>query len=113
MFQACVWLENFLGNYKKCLLVVSHSQDFLNTVVNRIIWLTDCQLKHYTGNYSTFLQLVDSEQKVQQRQWEKQKMDIEKLESYIAKNSANKKTYKSAQSKQKGNCHLKPCTTDI
>eukprot|EP01047_Picozoa_sp_COSAG01_P102542 COSAG01_NODE_32117_length_586_cov_0.870637_1_plen_79_part_01 len=79
-------------------MCVSHSQDFLNTVCNRIVWLSNKTLKHYNGNYSTFCQLVDAEQKVQQRQWEKQQMDIEKLEDYIRKNSANKKTYKSAQS---------------
>jgi ATP-binding cassette subfamily F protein 2 len=48
-----------------------------------------------------FTKLVDAEEKVQSRAWEKQCMDVEKLQDYIRKNSANKKTYKSAQSKQK------------
>ena len=33
--EACVWLEEYLKDYSKCLLAVSHSQDFLNAVCNR------------------------------------------------------------------------------
>ena len=54
--EACVWLEEHLSHYKKCLLVVSHSQDFLNTVCNKIVWLHNKQLRYYSGNYSTFVQ---------------------------------------------------------
>ena len=28
--EACVWLENYLKNYRRIILLVSHSQDFLN-----------------------------------------------------------------------------------
>lgn len=37
--EACVWLENYLSTYDKCLIVVSHSQDFLNGVCTNIIEL--------------------------------------------------------------------------
>ena len=30
--EACVWLEDYLSTYDRCLVVVSHSQDFLNGV---------------------------------------------------------------------------------
>ena len=30
--EACVWLEEYLKEYKKCLILISHSQDFLNGV---------------------------------------------------------------------------------
>ena len=99
--EACVWLEEYLKDYPKCLLCVSHSQDFMNTVCNKIMWLNGGRLKEYSGNYDMFVKLVDAEEKVQSRAWEKQCMDVEKLQDYIRKNSANKKTYKSAQSKQK------------
>jgi ATP-binding cassette subfamily F protein 2 len=35
-------------------MVVSHSQDFLNTVCNKIVWLHNKDLRYYSGNYSTF-----------------------------------------------------------
>jgi ATP-binding cassette subfamily F protein 2 len=48
-----------------------------------------------------YCKLVENEDKVQTTAWNKQVMDIEKLQDFIRKNMANKKTYKSAQSKQK------------
>ena len=35
--EACVWLESKLAEFKKILLMVSHSQDFLNNVCTNII----------------------------------------------------------------------------
>ena len=99
--EACIWLEEHLKKYTKCLFVVSHSQDFMNTVCNRMVWLIDQQLFYYTGNYATFTVVVENENKVNSKAYEKQQMDIAKLLDFIRKNSANKKTYKSAQSKQK------------
>jgi len=38
--EACVWLEQYLASYPHCLMVVSHSQDFMNGVCSNIIHLT-------------------------------------------------------------------------
>ena len=48
--EACVWLEEHLANYSKCLFVISHSQDFLNAVCTHTVldghrllyWAADC-----------------------------------------------------------------------
>eukprot|EP01043_Picozoa_sp_COSAG02_P034662 COSAG02_NODE_2438_length_8864_cov_23.127781_4_plen_126_part_00 len=90
-------------DFTECLIAVSHSQDFLNAVCNRIIWImADKKLmKRYSGNYARFVQITDADSTVQMRAYEKQQMDIAKLDDFIRKNSANKATYKSAQSKQK------------
>ncbi|GFH14362.1 uncharacterized protein HaLaN_10402, partial [Haematococcus lacustris] len=53
--EACVWLEEYLKTYNKCLVVVSHSQDFLNGVTTHTIWITQGKLHYYTGNYDTFV----------------------------------------------------------
>lgn len=43
---ACVWLENYLANYPNTLLMVSHSEDFLNNVCTHTMQLThDGRLK--------------------------------------------------------------------
>ena len=39
-----MWLEQYLAEYKKCLILVSHSQDFLNGVCTHMIWLTQSRL---------------------------------------------------------------------
>lgn len=51
--ESCVWLEEYLArwNPKGILLLVSHSQDFLNGVCTNIIHLFQRRLDYYTGNY--------------------------------------------------------------
>uniref|UniRef100_A0A915K0X4 ABC transporter domain-containing protein n=1 Tax=Romanomermis culicivorax TaxID=13658 RepID=A0A915K0X4_ROMCU len=48
--DACVWLEEELKTYSRILVVVSHSQDFLNGVCTNIIHFDRYKLKYY-GNY--------------------------------------------------------------
>ena len=46
--DACVWLEEELKTYKRILVLVSHSQDFLNGVCSNIIHMTQKKLVTYT-----------------------------------------------------------------
>lgn len=65
--DACVWLETQLANYKRSLLIVSHSQDFMNNVCTNIIHLFQKKLVYYGGNYDTFvrtrLELLENQAK--------------------------------------------------
>lgn len=47
--ESCVWLEETLKKWKRILLLVSHSQDFLNGVCTNIIHMQQKKLKYYTG----------------------------------------------------------------
>lgn len=53
--EACVWLESYLANYPHTLVMVSHSQDFLNNVCTNIFHLTQNKFVYYTGNYDAFV----------------------------------------------------------
>merc|ERR1719311_483612 len=68
--EACVWLEEYLKGYDKCLIIISHSQDFLNNVCTHTIWMTQNQLKYYTGSYDTFVKTVKEDRVVQQKKYE-------------------------------------------
>ena len=70
--EACVWLEDYLKSYKKCLVMVSHSQDFLNGVCTHIIWLTHQKLTYYTGNYDTFCKTVAENEVIQMKKHQKE-----------------------------------------
>merc|ERR1712223_2032204 len=48
--NAVIWLDNYLQNWKKTLLVVSHDQSFLDNVCTDIIHLDQCKLWYYKGN---------------------------------------------------------------
>lgn len=98
--EACVWLEEHLAKYNKCLFVISHSQDFLNAVCTHTVWLHNRSLTYYGGNYATFVKLVEEEERLQLKQYEKQQADMEKLETFVRVNRANG-VATSAKSKKK------------
>jgi len=98
--EACIWLEDHLSRYNKCLFVISHSQDFLNSVCTHTVWLDRLQLTTYGGNYATFCQLVSGEEQVQMKLFQKQQDDIEKLSTFVRVNKANG-VAQSAKSKKK------------
>ncbi|KAK6029661.1 ABC transporter, ATP-binding protein [Ostertagia ostertagi] len=52
--EACVWLEGELSRYKRTLLIVSHSQDFMNGVCTNIIHLFQKKLVYYTDYVARF-----------------------------------------------------------
>ena len=99
--EACVWLEGYLKEYKKCLVMVSHSQDFLNGVCTHIIWLTQGKLTYYTGNYDTFCKTVRENEVIQQKKHEKEQEDIKHIKEFIASCGTYSNLVRQAKSKQK------------
>lgn len=53
--EACVWLEQYLQTYKRILVIISHSQDFMNGVCTKIIHMAQCKLKYYSVSIVIFL----------------------------------------------------------
>ena len=49
------WLIHYLKSLKCTLVVVSHDRDFLDSVVDCVIHLTQKQLRYYPGNYTAFV----------------------------------------------------------
>lgn len=70
--DACVWLEEELKTYTRILVIISHSQDFMNGVCTNIIHFEKRRLKYYGGNYDAFvrtrLELLENQMK--RHNWE-------------------------------------------
>ena len=49
-------LEDFLENFKGCVITVSHDRYFLDRTVSRIFNFEDFHLKQFEGNYSDFIE---------------------------------------------------------
>ncbi|XP_059084746.1 ATP-binding cassette sub-family F member 2-like [Tigriopus californicus] len=100
--EACVWLEEELKNYKQILVMISHSQDFMNGVCSNIIHLDKKVLTSYGGNYDVFvrtrLELLENQAK--RYQWEQDQ--IAHMKNYIARfGHGSAKLARQAQSKEK------------
>ncbi len=48
-------LEDFIENFKGCVVIVSHDRYFLDRTVDRIFHFENNELKRYEGNYTDFL----------------------------------------------------------
>ena len=53
-FEAMIWLENYLMNYRETLLIISHDREILNKTVTHILHMEDRKLNAYTGTYDEF-----------------------------------------------------------
>lgn len=82
--EACVWLESYLQNYPHTLVVVSHSQDFLNNVCTNIIHLKQNKFVYYTGNYDSFVKTKQDVEIDQMKRYHKQQEEIAHIKSFIA-----------------------------
>lgn len=95
------WLTRFLQNYEGAFLLVSHDTTFLNNVVNIIYHLDNGVMTKYTGDYNNFLEMYELKKKQIEQAYVRQQKEIEKIETFIAKNKARIATTTMARSRQK------------
>jgi ATP-binding cassette subfamily F protein 1 len=77
--NAVIWLDEYLQKWKKTLLIVSHDQDFLNSVCQEILHIEDLKLASYKGDYDTFKKAEKDKLKQTIKAWEKQEKRIKEL----------------------------------
>ncbi|XP_057455914.1 ABC transporter F family member 1 [Lotus japonicus] len=100
--EACVWLEESLKNFDRIMVVISHSQDFLNGVCTNIIHMQSKQLKMYTGNYDQYVQTRSELEENQMKQYKWEQEQISNMKEYIARfGHGSAKLARQAQSKEK------------
>ncbi|HBX23288.1 MAG TPA: ABC transporter ATP-binding protein [Desulfotomaculum sp.] len=81
--KSCEWLEEFIGQLDKPMLIISHDRFFLDRAVNKIWELTARGLKMYEGNYSAYRTQKEIELKNMAREYNKQQLKIQHLKQVI------------------------------
>merc|ERR1712137_48276 len=102
--ESCVWLEEYLRrwNPKGILLLVSHSQDFLNNVCTNIMHLANHRLMYYSGNYDTYVRTRMEKEEHQMRNFKSEQDRIKDMKNYIARfGHGSAKLARQAKSKEK------------
>lgn len=95
------WLENFLSDYDKVVLVVSHDRHFLDTVCTHVADIDFGKINIFTGNYSFWYESSQLLLKQRAEQNKKAEDKIAELKEFIARFSANASKSKQATSKKK------------
>jgi ATP-binding cassette subfamily F protein 3 len=106
--EAVLWLEDFLRSYPATILLVSHERDFLNNVADHILHLAGGKLTLYPGGYDQFERQRAERQAQIASARAKQQAERERLQDYVARNSARASTAKQAQSRAKALAKLQP-----
>lgn len=100
--NACVWLEGELSKYPRILMMVSHSQDFLNGVCNSIVHMHKQQLQYYGGNFDSYIQTRMELEENQMKRYKWEQDQIAHMKNYIARfGHGSAKLARQAQSKEK------------
>lgn len=77
------WLENYLQNTKKAVLVVSHDRHFLDQVTTKTWELEEGALIEYPGNYSRFRVLKEARLAELTKNYELQQKEVQRLKVMI------------------------------
>jgi len=102
--EACVWLEQYLKswNTKGILIMVSHSQDFMNEICTNIISIQDRHLHYYTGNYDQYVQTRSEKEENQMRTYKTEQDQMKHMKDYIARfGHGSAKLARQAKSREK------------
>lgn len=99
--ETVIWLENFLADYDKIVLVVSHDRHFLDTVCTHVADIDFGKISIFTGNYTFWYE--SSQLLLKQRTESNRKAEdkIAELKEFIARFSANASKSKQATSRKK------------
>ncbi len=79
------WLEGYLKNYDKAVIIVSHDRMFLDKVIDVTYEIEYHRIKRYAGNYSAFMRQKEENLIKQEKDYEEQQKEIQRLTEWIEK----------------------------
>ena len=81
--ESVQWLEDFLINDAKAVVVISHDRAFIDNITNRTIEITMGKIYDYKANYTHYLELRKDRRAQQQKAYEEQQKFIADNERFI------------------------------
>ncbi|WP_074407737.1 MULTISPECIES: ABC-F family ATP-binding cassette domain-containing protein [Aquimarina] len=81
--ESVIWLEDFLINKAKAVIVISHDKTFIDTITNRTIEVTMGRIYDYKANYSHYLQLREERRANQIKAYQEQQKFIADTKTFI------------------------------
>ncbi|MBN7815211.1 ABC-F family ATP-binding cassette domain-containing protein [Algoriphagus pacificus] len=81
--ESIQWLEDFLMNKAKAVVVISHDRAFVDNITTRTIEVTMGRIYDYKAKYSHYLELRKERREQQQKQYEEQQRTIADIQGFI------------------------------
>ena len=77
------WLEQFIQNSAKAVMLVSHDRAFINNITNRTIEITCGRINDYKVKYDEYVKLRDERREQQIRAYENQQKEIADIKDFV------------------------------
>lgn len=81
--ESIQWLETFLTESGRAVVVISHDRKFVDSITTRTIEVTMGRIYDYKVNYSKYLELRKERREQQMKQYEEQQKMIQETKDYI------------------------------
>ena len=81
--DALAWLESFLSNYKKTVIIISHDRYFLDRTTNKTLWLRYGKARLYNGSYSKCKEQSENEAAAIEKRYKEQQKVIARIKANI------------------------------
>lgn len=81
--ESIQWLEEFLINSAKAVIVISHDRAFVDNITNRTVEVTMGRIYDYKVNYSKYLELRRERREQQQKAFDEQQKMIAETQEFI------------------------------
>ncbi len=100
------WLEGYLRNYPRAVVIVSHDRMFLDKIVNKVYEIEYGTITKYTGNYADFERQKKINYEKQLKDYEYQQAEIKRLMKVVERFRYKASKAKMAQAKLKQIEHM-------
>ena len=81
--DALAWLEGFIANYKKTVLIISHDRYFLDRTTNKTLSIRFGEARLYCGNYTETRERCEAEAAAQEKRYKEQQKVMAKIRANI------------------------------
>jgi len=81
--DSILWLEEFLQNYDKTIMFVTHDRTFLQKISTRIVEIDRGKLFSFSCNYATYLERRQAMQEAEESQWQAFDKKLAKEEVWV------------------------------
>ena len=88
------FVANYLRNYQGMVMIISHDKEFLDGVVNKILFLdkTTHKFQVYSGNYSEFRRRRAKEKAEKEKRISEQEREIQRIQEFVERARAAKRS---------------------
>jgi ATP-binding cassette subfamily F protein 3 len=111
--EAALWLERFLRNYHRSLILVSHDRRFLNAVTTLTLHLRNGKLTLYSGGFDAYLRSRSDAERRLGTLARQQHLERQRLQAFVDRFRYKASKARQAQSRLKALARLEPIVLPV